>query len=47
MFAGGVGAVPGAVIGAVGGTIAGGVTTLFTDGPFQNMFGDSGKRKRA
>ncbi|SNS79461.1 hypothetical protein SAMN05216276_101675 [Streptosporangium subroseum] len=41
VFAGGVGAVPGAVIGAVGGTIVGGVTTLFTDGPFQNMFGDS------
>ncbi|WP_371783343.1 hypothetical protein [Streptosporangium subroseum] len=41
VFVGGVGAVPGAVIGAVGGTIAGGVTTLFTDGPFQNVFGDS------
>ncbi|MDP9865453.1 MULTISPECIES: WXG100 family type VII secretion target [Streptosporangium] len=40
-FVGGVGAVPGAVIGAVGGTVIGGVTSLFTDGPFQNMFGDS------
>ena len=41
VFVGGVGAAPGAVIGAVGGTIVGGVTTLFTDGPFQNVFGDS------
>ncbi|MFF5212404.1 hypothetical protein [Streptosporangium sp. NPDC000396] len=40
-FFAGVGAVPGAVIGAVGGTIVGGVTSLFTDGPFMNMFGDS------
>jgi hypothetical protein len=36
-----IGAVPGAVIGAVVGTIAGGVTAIFTDGPMQNLFGDS------
>ncbi|WP_433366019.1 hypothetical protein [Streptosporangium sp. CA-115845] len=41
VFFGGVGAAPGAVIGAVTGTVIGGATSLFTDGPFQNMFGDS------
>ncbi|GAA0846689.1 hypothetical protein ACFQVD_40020 [Streptosporangium amethystogenes subsp. fukuiense] len=35
------GGVPGAVIGGVSGAVVGGVTTLFTDGPFQNLFGDS------
>lgn len=40
-FVGGVGAVPGAVIGSMAGTVVGGVTSIFSDGPFQNMFGDS------
>ncbi|MEU6713222.1 hypothetical protein ABZ897_17200 [Nonomuraea sp. NPDC046802] len=36
---------PGAVIGAVVGTLAGGVTALFTDGPFANLVGDSKEEK--
>ncbi|MEV4894216.1 hypothetical protein AB0K48_33010 [Nonomuraea sp. NPDC055795] len=44
-FAGGVGAVPGAVIGAVTGTIVGGITSLFSDTPFANLFGDSKEEK--
>ncbi|MFI6293147.1 WXG100 family type VII secretion target [Nonomuraea sp. NPDC050790] len=44
-FAGGVGAVPGAVIGAVTGTIVGGITSLFSDTPFANLFGESKEEK--
>ncbi|MBB5074868.1 WXG100 family type VII secretion target [Nonomuraea endophytica] len=44
-FAGGVGAVPGAVIGAVTGTILGGITSLFSDTPFANLFGESKEEK--
>ncbi|MFC5826690.1 hypothetical protein [Nonomuraea insulae] len=36
---------PGMVVGAVVGTLAGGVTALFTDGPFGNIVGDSKEEK--
>ncbi|WP_043620949.1 WXG100 family type VII secretion target [Nonomuraea candida] len=42
---GSIGGPPGMVIGAVVGTLAGGVTALFTDGPFGNLVGDSKEEK--
>ncbi|MFE0147263.1 WXG100 family type VII secretion target [Nonomuraea sp. NPDC059007] len=44
-FVGGVGTVPGAVIGAISGSIIGGITSLFSDTPFANLFGESKEEK--
>ncbi|MEV4294874.1 WXG100 family type VII secretion target [Microbispora rosea] len=45
----GVGAIPGAVIGGVGGLIVGGIVggigSIFGDGPFLNLFGESKEEK--